>query len=245
MATVAGLFTNTVFGFLLASVLLAVYGERAGGTIGGFDATDAVTFTFVAQGYWGVLFDGWHEMGQRIRTGDVVIDLYRPVDFQAWWFASDAGRMAFQALTRGAGPFLVGSLAFDLRLSPSRWHWVAFLAALGLAAVLSFAIRFLVSLSTFWLLDARGPTQIVSLVWLFLSGLLLPLPLLPGWVESVARASPFAAVVQLPIEVVLGKHAGPDLAAVFATQAAWAVVLLAAGRATFAAAARKVVVQGG
>ena len=43
-ATFAGVFTNTVFGFILAYVLLAVYQQRS--TIGGFTSVDAVTFTF-------------------------------------------------------------------------------------------------------------------------------------------------------------------------------------------------------
>ena len=38
-ATAAGVFTNTVFGFLLAYILLAVYRERT--DVGGFDAIDA------------------------------------------------------------------------------------------------------------------------------------------------------------------------------------------------------------
>ena len=47
-ATVAGVFTNTVFGFLLAYVLRPCTQQRP--AVGAFDVTDAVTFTFVAQG---------------------------------------------------------------------------------------------------------------------------------------------------------------------------------------------------
>ncbi len=67
-ATAAGVFTNTVFGFLLAYVLLAVYRERA--HVGGFDAVDAVTFTFVAQALlMAVGMFGDSEMADRIRPG--------------------------------------------------------------------------------------------------------------------------------------------------------------------------------
>jgi ABC-2 type transport system permease protein len=46
-ATAAGAFTNTVFGFLIAYVLLAVYRHRT--NVGGFDAADAVTYAWLAQ----------------------------------------------------------------------------------------------------------------------------------------------------------------------------------------------------
>ena len=96
-ATFAGVFTNTVFGFLMAYVLLAVVHD-AGGEVGGLDADAAVTYTFVAQGFLATVgVFGELGIGERIRTGDIVIDLYRPVDFQQYWLAEDLGRAAFQA----------------------------------------------------------------------------------------------------------------------------------------------------
>src|SRR5688500_8900772 len=83
-ATFAGVVTNTVFGFILTYVLLAVFRER--GTVGGFDATDAATFVFVTQGMLMVVgIFGNFEIAERIRTGDVAVDLCRPYDFQVWW----------------------------------------------------------------------------------------------------------------------------------------------------------------
>src|SRR6266508_1494456 len=203
-ATAAGVFTNTVFGFIQAFVLLGVF-----------------------------------------RTGDVVSDLYRPLDLQAYWFAQDVGRALFHALFRGIPPFLLGGLVFALRLSPNPVHWLVFVVSVVLAATVSFGIRFLVNLTAFWFLDIRGANQIVTVVWGFLSGILLPITFFPPGLEAVARVSPFAAVVQSPLELLFGKHHGAGLLRVLATQLAWAVVLFGAGRMVLAAAVRKVVVQGG
>jgi ABC-2 type transport system permease protein len=52
-------------------------------------------------------------------------------------------------------------------------------------------------------------------------------------------------MIQLPVEVFLGKHDGADLTGVFALQALWAAALALAGRAVLARAVRRVVVQGG
>jgi ABC-2 type transport system permease protein len=64
---------------------------------------------------------------------------------------------------------------------------------------------------------------------------------MPDGLEGVLRWLPFAAVLQLPLEVFLGRGVvGP-----LARQAAWAVVLLALGRSVLRRAERKLVVQGG
>jgi ABC-2 type transport system permease protein len=85
----------------------------------------------------------------------------------------------------------------------------------------------------------------VTLVWMFLSGAVIPITFFPAWLETVARASPFASITQLPIEILLGKHTGAAMLGVLALQATWACVLWVAGRALLRAATRKLVVQGG
>ena len=243
-ATVAGVLTNSVFGLIRAYILIAVFRQR--GTIGTFDVTDAITFTFVTQGLlMPVGAFGRMDISERIRTGDVVVDLYRPVDFQAYWFAHDAGRAAFELFARGIPPVLVGALVFHLRLPSSPAVWLAFMVSLAMAMVVSFAVSFLVNLTAFWLIDDRGANQLASSIQLFLSGILLPIVLFPGWLEAIARNSPFAAMVELPVEVMLGKHRGGALISVLGVQLLWAAVATGCGRVALAAATRKVVIQGG
>ena len=243
-ATLAGVFTNTVFGFLLAYVLLAVYAERP--EVGGFDATDAVTFTFVVQGLLMVLgLFSDTEIADRITTGDVIVDLQRPYDHQAWWAGVSYGKAAYYGIFRGVPPFVAGALVFDLRM-PRPIDAVAFLLSITLAVAIAFGWRYLLQLSAFWLLDVRGANQLGWLAAQFLSGAFLPLVFFPDPVESLARALPFAAMVQIPVEVWLGKHGGTGgLAAVFALQLVWIAVLVAAGRLVLSLAMRRVVVQGG
>ena len=243
-ATVAGVFTNTVFGFLFAYVLLAVYRQRT--VVGGFDATDAVTFTFLAQGMAMVLgIFGDTELADRITTGDVVVDLQRPYDHQGWWAGVSYGKAAYYAVFRGVPPFLAGAVVFDLRVPGSIGTAIAFGLSVVLAVGVAFGWRYLLGLTAFWLLDVRGANQLGWFTAQFLSGMFLPIVLFPGWLEATARALPFASMVQLPAEVWLGKHPGLDLVPVLAQQALWLALLVGAGRGVMARAVRRVVVQGG
>ncbi len=243
-ATFAGAFTNTVFGFLIAYVLLAVYATRP--SVNGFDASDALTFTFVVQGLLMVVgVFGNTEVADRIKSGDVIVDLYRPLDFQAYWMADAYGSAAFYAIFRGIPPFIVGALVFDLRLPTAPLTWLAFVVSVALAVAVAFGWRFLLNLTAFWILDVRGPNQIGWLVAQFFSGVFIPLFFFPWWLARVADALPFASMAQVPAEVFLGKHEGLDLLGVLGVQLAWALVLLGAGRVVLARAVRRVVVQGG
>jgi ABC-2 type transport system permease protein len=243
-ATWAGVFTNTFFGFMIAYTLLAVFEQRD--AVGSYDAQDAVTYTWLAQGMLMTVYVwGWYEVALRVRSGDVATDLQRPVDFQGYWLAQDLGRAAYHTVFRGVPPFVVGALVFDVLIPGDPVVWIAFVVSLVLAVVASFAFRFLFNLAAFWLLDYRGAGILAMVVSTFFSGQIVPLAFFPDWLERVAWALPFAAMVQAPIEVWLGHAQGLELLGLLALQAFWALALLAVGRGVLAAGMRKLVIQGG
>ncbi|MFE5582899.1 ABC transporter permease [Kitasatospora sp. NPDC056531] len=246
-ATLAGTFTNTVFGIILASSFLALWQARPG--LGGYDQSQAVTYIWVSQGLlvtiavWGGGFQD--DVQDRFRSGDIAVDLYRPVDFQGWWLATDLGRAAFQALIRGTVPMLVGALVFRTRMPEQPLTWAFFLLSGLLALLVSFGLRFLVSITGFWLHDSEGVRAVMLVVSMFFSGMLLPIALFPGWLGDLGRVLPWAALIKVPTDVFLERATGAGLLAELGFQLGWAAALLAAGRGAQWLATRRVVVQGG
>jgi len=248
-ATFAGVVTNTVFGYILAYVLLAAVRDGPVESVGAgaFGTRDAATFTFVAQGLLvavGVMGTTM-EMAERVKSGEVALDLARPYDYQGWWAAVAYGRAVFYLWARGIAPFLLGALAFDLRLPPEAWLWPAFLLAVALAIGLAFAWGFLLQMTAFWIVDVRGPNQLGWVSAQLLAGTFVPLALVPDDAERLVRLLPFASMIQVPVEVYLGMHRGQDLLAAYGVALAWLAVLVAAGRLVLARAERRVVVDGG
>jgi ABC-2 type transport system permease protein len=242
-ATVAGIFTNTIFGFIQAYILLAVYRHRT--DVGGYDVRDTVTYVWLAQAILMTVYVfGWQELALRIRDGSIATDLVRPLDPQRYWLAYDLGRAPYHFVFRGFLPFVFGALVFRLH-APSPLDAVAFLLSLTVAVVVSLGFRFLYNLSAFWLVDIRGVMMISLTLSLFLSGMAMPLAFFPGWLAEIARALPFASIIQVPIDIWLGKYHGAGLAGVIALQAFWALVLLGLGRLALRAGSRKLVIQGG
>lgn len=240
-AALAGLSTNVVFGLLRAAVLTAVLAER--GTVAGYDLSVAVTYVWLGQGLLTVV-DLWsdRELSQRIRTGDVVVDLGRPWDLQAAMLATDLGRAGNAVIMRLVPPMLFGMVFFPFRFPAEAITWALFAVSAVLAVVVSFGVRFLINLSAFWLLDARGVLALWGTVGGLLTGLILPLSWYPARAQAVLAWTPFPALFQTPIDVFTERGSPVTL---LAHQLVWAVILLALGRIALTRGARRLVVNGG
>jgi ABC-2 type transport system permease protein len=244
-AMAAGAFTNTVFGLIRAYITVGAIGA-AGGTLAGYDAKAGITYAFLAQALIApVNIFTWNEFALRVRTGDVAVDLARPVDPQLAYLASDLGRAAYSIIPRGLPPMLVGGLVFGLAMPTAALPYLLGAISLLLAVMVSFACRWLANLAAFWLLDLRGVMMIYVLASGLLSGHLLPVHWFPTWLAAIANATPFPSIIQTPIDIVTGRAEGVDALALVGIQLGWLVIALIAGRLVFAAGTRKLVVQGG
>ena len=132
-AALAGLTTNTVFGLLRASVLVAVLAQR--GPVAGYDIATAVTYVWLGQGLLNVV-NLWsdRELAGRVRTGDIVIDLGRPWDLQTALLATDFGRAGYAVLMRLLPPVAFGALFFPFRWPERPVTWALFAVAMAARA---------------------------------------------------------------------------------------------------------------
>jgi viologen exporter family transport system permease protein len=246
LATAAGGITNSIFGLLRASVVVAAV-AGAGGELAGYDRELATSYAWLTQALIApVALFTWSEVADRVRTGDIAIDLARPVDLQFAFLAADYGRAVYQLLPRAVPPIAVGMLTFGMVLPHDPLTWLVTAVSLTLAVGVSFGCRFLANLTSFWLLDNRGAMTLYMLVSGALCGLYVPVPWFPPWLHAVATATPFPSMLQTPADVLTGRLTAPAavLEAV-GVQILWLAVVMVSGRAVLARAARKMVIQGG
>ncbi|HYY11396.1 MAG TPA: ABC-2 family transporter protein [Kineosporiaceae bacterium] len=244
-ALAAGALTNAVFGLLRASILVATLAAR-GGAIGGYDRGTAVTYAWITQALIAVveLFT-WNELALRVRTGDIAVDLCRPVDPLLAWGAADVGRAAAVVLPRGLPVLLVGTVTTGLTLSGVVLPYLLGAVSVLLAVLLSFACRCAVNLVAFWTVEVRGVLGLYVVLSTTLSGLVLPVSWFPPWLARIAAATPFPAMVQLPTDILLGRATGWHAAAALAVQAGWLLAVGVLARLLLVTGRRRLVVQGG
>ena len=245
-AMVAAVVTNSVFGFLRFAVMLAVL-DAGGRTVAGYDEPQLATFVWAGQGLIGVvLLWAPPDLADRIRTGDVVMDLLRPIDPIWQLLAADLGRAGYAAVTRFAGPVIAGALVFELYAPRRPITYALFVCSALLATVVCFGCRYLVNAAAYWLLDARGPNMFWTITSGILGGLYFPVWFFPDALAAVLIVlTPFPSVIQIPLDVLVERGAAGQQLASLGVQAGWVVAILSLCRWVQARGERKLVIQGG
>ena len=246
-AVLAGATTNTVFGAIKLGILSAA-AASAGGSIGGYDRAALSTYTWLTQGLLAVvgLLGGTSvRLDQRIRTGDVVVDLARPVDPVLAWMADDAGRALQAATFRLLAPLAFGALVFGITVPTSAATVPLLVVSIALAWAVSFCCRVVVEMAGFWTTDVRGLTTVYIAVSNVLGGVIVPLSLFPAPLAALARATPFPSMLQIPVDIAVEHRTGAAALTGLVVQAAWVAVLLVVASVVLRRATRTVVVGGG
>lgn len=243
-ANLAGLLTNIFFGSIFSYVIIALFHARP--VVAGYDVRDTLRYTWLIQSMvMIVLTFGWYDMMLTIRSGAVIADLSKQCDFYWYWFSREAGRSVYYLFYRGLPTYMAGMLLFGIG-APLDWHyWLAFPVSLALGAALGIAYRMLYNSIAFWLLEARAMGTMCVVVALFFTGSYIPLPFFPRGLLPIIEWLPFNALINVPVEILLGKVTGSALLFGLARQALWVVAVTLLVRAVIALAAKRVIVQGG
>jgi ABC-2 type transport system permease protein len=240
----AGLVTNSFFGYLRAALMVAVFQTNT--SIAGYDEHSAVTYAWITQALIMVVaLWGWWDVELTIRSGDVVSDLSKPFSYLGFWLARDFGRTVYFVLFRALPILLCGQVMFGLHWPSSVWAWLAFAVSTLLAVVISFGYRFLLNLSAFWTTDARGLGGLATAATMFLGGFVIPVRMFPDWLQTIVLALPFVGIMQTPADLFVERLAGDAVLPALGGQAIWAVLMLGFAQLFTTVATRRVVVQGG
>ena len=180
----------------------------------------------------------------KVRTGAIVTDLLRPVDFQLSLFFHSLGRLGFNVLL--TIPLAAAAWAV-FRLEPPAGASAALLAAASLAisSLLVFLLDFLVALVAFWTTQIRSINGFLRLVITLLSGSFIPLWFFPPRARDALALLPFASIYHAPLSLYIGRLRGTEALRTILVQLAWVLVLLAGGRLLWAKARRLRMTNGG
>ncbi|MEW6524016.1 MAG: ABC-2 family transporter protein [Bacillota bacterium] len=243
-AALAGLATNFFFGILRVYMFTAVL--ESGAPFAAYTHGQILAYTGWTQALMATLIVyGWFELMHTVKSGEVVGDLCRPMNYFWFWQVKDLGRAAQATLVR-AVPLLVGyRLMFPVYLPGTAIVWLAFVASLITALFMSFAWRFAVSTISFWMLDARGVMSLAYMVSWFLSGFFVPVDVFPAWAIGIVKYTPFPYMLHAPLQVVMGRLAGTALLHAMAVQVCWLTVLWLLCSVLLRLGLRRLVIQGG
>jgi ABC-2 type transport system permease protein len=205
-------------------VVWTTIAEESGGTVGGLTPGELAAYYIV----WtlvrnmNVVFTpfGWE---WRIREGILSGQLLRPLHPIHYDIAQFAGGKFVWVLFYL--PIAVGlTLAFDPVFGIRPLEVAVFLVAIWGAYLIRSFYQSALGMVTFWTTRVGALFNLYFTLELLLSGRLVPMTLMPDWVQTVAWFFPFQWTFYFPIQTLVGEYSNAELAGGLAMQVLWTVI---------------------
>ena len=192
------------------------------GAIAGYNWDEMRTYIVLAYGLNALV--GWRAGGymmNMVKSGEITRELTRPLNFRTTQVSTAAGMSVVEGMVSLLLVLVVGIFFIGIQPSASIGAGLLFGVLVVSGVLIKALCIFLISLLCFWTLNSVGLMWAQQSVISILSGTLVPLAMMPGWLRVVAEVLPLRGIVSTPLQVYLGKASGGELAWLLALQAFW------------------------
>ncbi|XOV86342.1 MAG: ABC transporter permease [Pseudomonadota bacterium] len=251
-AAIAGLITQLFWGAIKIMVFFAFYSLSTEEQP--ISLVQVVSYVWLGQALLGML--PWNvdkEIEALIRQGSVSYELVRPLDLYNFWFARTVALRTATTTLRS-----IPMIAFAMVLLPffglDDWAlqppadlaaFLCFLVSLFAALLLSSAFTMLMHVFLVWTISGEGLNRIMPSLTMVFSGMVVPLPLFPQWLQPFLNAQPFRGLVDVPFRIYTGNIPAMEAAPDILHQLVWTLVFILIGRWLLSRSLKQLVVQGG
>jgi len=248
IAAFAGVCTQLLFGFVRVMVFISFYQSTSKAQPISYEGT--ITYIWLSQAFLGLLpWNGDSEIQAMIRTGNVAYELCRPVDIYNLWFSRAIAQRTAPTILRAIPIFIMALLLLPSKYAMGGPHSftsaLAWLISMLGALLLSCAITNVFNIVTLWTVAGDGITRLLPAVIMLFSGMIVPLPLFPQWMQGVLKYLPFSGIVDVPARFYAGHIQPSQIVTLFPIQIIWTILLILFGKWLLARKMKLIVVQGG
>ncbi len=180
-----------------------------------------------------------------VQTGNIVLDLARPSDFQAMCLSDMLGTYIMETIMVSIPSFLLAIFVFGVDLPASPEVALGFVASLASALFLVFSLDFLLGNLSFWTTSVWGISYAKMAVMEIFAGGIIPLTLFPDWLRGIVMGLPFKDMAYTPLAIYIGEIRGDEIWTSVLKQILWGIALVILTRLVWLKARRRIEIQGG
>lgn len=247
-AALAGMATQFFWGFIFIMIYEAFYSSTAAAQP--ISLSQLVTYIWLQQAFL-VFIMLWfrdNQLFSLITSGNIAYELCRPCGLYGFWYSKLLAQRLSGALLRCL-PILIAAFLlprpYRLGLPPDLSTLLLFIAALIMGLLVLVSISMFIYIVTFITMSPAGSLLMISITGEFFAGLVIPVPLMPGWLQKIAYMLPFRLAADFPFRIYSGHIPHKEAFAGILIQVIWLAVLVLLGNLSMNRVLRKVVAQGG
>ena len=247
-AALAGMSTQVFFEIAYVSIYVAFY-ESGSGNLP-MELSDTVSYVWLGQCFFALVYL-WYkdkEIINMIKSGNIAYELCRPQDLYLMWASKILGERLSNVTLRFLPVLIIAMLLpqpFNLDLSITLPRLLLFIIAMILSSILMTVLTLLYHVICLFTLDDRGVVNIFMVVSDLLSGLVLPLPFFPDYLQKITNILPFRYITDFPFRLYVGNISINEGLIGIIVQIIWIIILVILGRLLTKKALNKAVIQGG
>ncbi|MUT66557.1 ABC-2 family transporter protein [Paenibacillus sp. NEAU-GSW1] len=227
LAYIVDFLIRSLFLFLILYIFLQLWqatfhGEGSGSFISGYNLKQIMWYLVITESMTLACPSLCSKIEEEVKNGDVGYRLVRPIHFIAFHYVEYMG----ETVVRFSVNIVLGGLLGLLMLGPPDlsfgYLWLPLAALFGFTV--NFLMNMMLALCAFWVEETKGIEFVYNKILFTIGGMLMPLELFPQALQAVAHWLPFQAILYIPAKIAVAFDAS-QLAAMFAVQTLWIIVI--------------------
>ena len=247
-AAFAGVSTQIFFGIIYICVYVAFYESDSSNLP--MELSELVSYLWLNQCFFALVYMWYKDRDilDLIKSGNIAYELCRPQNLYLMWSSKLLGERLSKVLLRFLPVLLFAVILpspFNLSLETTLPRLLLFLISLIFSSILVTVIVLLYHIICLFTLDEKGIVNIFMVVSDILSGLTIPIPFFPNYLQRISDILPFRYVSDFPFRLYVGNISVNEGFIGIGVQFVWIIILVIIGNILMKKALRKAVVQGG
>jgi len=243
-AALAGVGTQVFFGLVRIMIYDGFY--RSSSAQQPLTADQVGTYIWLGQALLLLgMLDVDKDIAGMIRSGNVAYEMARPLDLYNLWLARAVSGRAAPLIMRAMPIFVVAGLFLELQRPATAGAAALFIISVVIGLMLAATMVVFMTISLLWTISGEGIHRLAAPLIFFFSGIVIPLPMFPDWMQQLIAILPFRGLMDTPSRIYLGVISGLPAVLALLHQIVWIVALVLLGRLVLARGLRRLVVQGG
>ena len=246
LSTLIMIFGNLLYLLVVYFLWKAIYASAGTDTVNGMTFNDTLIYLVLATALFTFMemYIVW-EIGRNIQSGQIVLDLIKPMDYRQYVFWSYAGELITHFVFTFLPTFIVVSIVTHGAI-PMSWNLLWFILSVFLAVSINNSIDYFVGGICLYTESIWGINIMKQVLVTLLSGATIPIAIFPEPFKTVVMYLPFQSIYNTPLLILLGKSGDTmETLSMIGVQAFWVVVMALISRGFWRLSIRQITVNGG